>query len=87
MPVLKPLGAGILSFTSDARETVEPCLDLVEGCLDKPGCRRMDSGSTQTAESRADYETQCCLGGEGDRWTSQIRGDQHSSLMYVTGGS
>ena len=60
MPVLKPLGAGIPSCTSGARETVEPCLDLVEGCLDKPGCHRMDSGSTWTAESRAEYETQRC---------------------------
>ena len=87
MPVLKPLGVGILSYTSGARETVEPCLDLIEGCLDKPGYRRMDSGSTRAEESRAEYETQCCLGGEGDRRTSQIRGDQHSSLTYAIGGS
>ena len=59
MSVLKPLRAGILSCTSGvARETVEPCLDLVDGCLERPGCRRMDSDSTRTVESRAEYETQ-----------------------------
>ena len=78
-------GAGILSGKSWARETVDPCLDRVKGCLKSPGWQRIDSGLTRTGDSLADKDTQRCLGGEGEQ-TSLILGNQQSSLTYEMAG-